>query len=390
MHILVLDTIHGGVEIATSLTAMGHDVEAVDVYRGTTAPRWEFYDCIVAPVHLDPDHPYLTISHKTILTHHETVAWILEGKVPTPLVEITGARGKTTTAHALASLMPGVGILHTSRGTIRYPEGSLLWRRSITPASLIPAALTAREIGGWCIAEQSLGVSGAGDLAVLTSDGDYPIAATKRSALTVKRESLARAKLVITPRPQGLPREIPVDRVVSCHGTTCSCHWGGVEHTFNSSLLALSGYRDPLILAAAAACLLGKDPAPLAAFCPVEGRMAVRWEDATLVVDRANSGIDTAGTIDAARYAREVSGDPRVTLVIGEESSTVCEGYAVDQMEKAILAIEPSQVILVGDRAGALPQYREAPRVMTLSEGYRLAKEKTEGGSIVLAVKMWR
>lgn len=390
MNILVLDTIHGGREIATHLAAMGHVVEAVDVYRGTTHPRRHHYDRIVAPVHLDPDHPFLAIPAEQVITHHHAVAWVLEGKVPIHMVEITGARGKTTTAHALASLMLGPGILHTSRGTFRYPEGTLLWRRSITPASVIPAAIAAREMRGWLIAEESLGVSGAGELAVLTSLEDYPIAAKKRRALGAKQESCMGAKRLITPGLVGLPYEVPVRDVVYIDGTACTCTWEGITSTFSNPLLSSRGYRQPLALAAAAACLLGIDPTPLRNFTAIDGRMAVRREGATVIVDSANSGVDGERTIDAARHAREVRGDPRLTLVIGEESHTVCEGFGVEEMEKAILAIKPTQVVLVGERAAALQAQLHAPRVATLAEGYRLAKELTRDGSIVLAVKMWR
>ena len=33
MQILVLDTIHGGIEIGEAFVSLGHDVDMVDVYR---------------------------------------------------------------------------------------------------------------------------------------------------------------------------------------------------------------------------------------------------------------------------------------------------------------------------------------------------------------------
>jgi hypothetical protein len=64
MHILVLDTIHGGREIGDTFADAGNIVDMVDVYNGTTSETAEKaksqnYDLIVAPVHLDPDHPLL-------------------------------------------------------------------------------------------------------------------------------------------------------------------------------------------------------------------------------------------------------------------------------------------------------------------------------------------
>ncbi len=56
-----------------------------------------------------------------VISHHEAVRQLLGKNTPEPMIEITGARGKTTTAHALAFLMEGPGILHTSTGTYQLP-----------------------------------------------------------------------------------------------------------------------------------------------------------------------------------------------------------------------------------------------------------------------------
>ncbi|MFA5221610.1 MAG: coenzyme F430 synthase, partial [Methanoregula sp.] len=114
MNILVLDTIHGGADIAAAYERAGHSVDAVDIYRKTTPDeeshaRTRSYDMIVAPVHMDPVHPLL--AHRTcpIVTHHEAVRSLLGNNMPALMVEITGSRGKTTTAHALAHLLPKNG-----------------------------------------------------------------------------------------------------------------------------------------------------------------------------------------------------------------------------------------------------------------------------------------
>ncbi|MDD1653161.1 MAG: coenzyme F430 synthase, partial [Methanomicrobiales archaeon] len=193
MNLLVLDTIHGGRQLAASLEAQGHRVDTVDVYRGregipVSEAAYRSYDMVIAPVHLDPDHPL--VKGQAWITHHEAVRMLLRDRAPSPMVEVTGSRGKTTTAHAIAHILPGEGVLHTSRGTFRYPSREPLGKRSITPASVLPAAETARSLGGWLVAEESLGVTGAGGIGVLTSAGDYPVAAGKRSALALKIDSL--------------------------------------------------------------------------------------------------------------------------------------------------------------------------------------------------------
>ncbi len=391
MRLLVLDTIHGGAEIAAVLRSRGYEVDEVDVYRGEGGVSIDEalvreYDCVTAPVHLDPDHPLLR-RHPGAVSHHEAVGMLLSGSVPSPMIEITGARGKTTTAHALAHLMPGEGILHTSAGTRRFPDGNILWRRSITPASVVPAAEAARAAGGWLIAEESLGVTGAGDVAVLTSADDYPIAAGKKSALAEKCRSLARAKTVVVPPGVELPGAVRAEEAVSFSGVVCRYDCRGIAGEFTNPLCTLAGYRTALMMAAATACVLGIDPAPLAGFAALPGRMASRVEDGILIVDNANSGTNVATTVEAARYARTLSGKEPVTLVIGVLSQTVCEGFPAAEVERAVALVRPDLVVYTGSDWTASGKPHTAA---DLAEGLALARSLTDDGSIVLAVKTWR
>jgi len=386
MQILVLDTIHGGAELARALRGSGHQVDEVDVYRGKAGIPVEevlerSYDLVTAPVHLDPAHPLLQ-RHGPAVSHHEMVGWVIRGRrTPHPFIEITGARGKTTTAHALASLLPGAGILHTSTGTYRYPERERLWKRSITPASLIPAAHEARRIGGWLIAEESLGVTGAGDVAVLTSPEDYPVAAGRKHAITEKCRQLARARIVVLPPGIDLAgRTVAAGDIVSFDGPVCRYAWGGITGTFENPLCTLEGYRTPLALAAATACVLGIDPSPLAGFAALPGRMASRREGNLQIVDNANSGTNVETTVEAARYARALAGNGTLTLVIGEEARAICEGFSPEDIARAVSAVGPTATVYVG----------EGHEAATLDEGLSQARSITPAGSIVLAVKTWR
>lgn len=389
MRILVLDTIHGGAVLAGALTAAGHEVDAVDVYRGKEGiPAEEAakkrYDLVVAPVHLDPAHPLLRAAPR-VLTHHQAVAMLLAGNRPSPLVEVTGTRGKTTTAAALAHVLPGQGVLHTSMGTFAYPERRLLWKRSITPASVLAAAAEARKIGGWCVAEESLGVSGADELAVLTSGEDYAFAAGKKSALAEKVRSLARSPCVLVPPGVAVPCAHDAGVIAAVEGTTCTYRYGGIEGRFENPLLALRGYLTPLQLAAAAACLLGVDPAGLSSFKPLPGRMAVSRVGNTCVIDAASSGACREVAVDAAAYARALGGAAPLVLVIGTEGQTICEGFPEKEVAAAVDAIGPDVTVLVGDYPGLAGR-----RAADLAAGYAIALRLADGGTIVLAVKTWR
>jgi coenzyme F430 synthetase len=401
MEILVLDTIHGGTELATELERSGHRVDTVDIYRGECGiPPEEAalrrYDLLVAPVHLDPSHPLLKAITAPRITHHGAVRLLLPGNTPRPMVEVTGARGKTTTAHAIAHVLGGAGILHTSRGTFRYPERTLLWKRSITPASVVPAAREATGFSGWLVAEESLGVSGAGDVAVLTSGIDYRIAAGKRSALAAKLESMRDSPLVVVPPGVRFdhPHLVNTAECISWDGDRCSYDHNGILGVFRNPLGELPAYRAPLSLAAAALCALGIDPGVLASFTGVEGRLSQELRDGILVIDNSNSGTSAETTEAAASYARAISTGGWITLVIGEEDRTVCEGFLPDAIASSIRKIHPDRLVLVGERGRNVRPEGFGRRVAyadTLEAARGLALRETPGGgAVVLAVKTWR
>jgi UDP-N-acetylmuramyl pentapeptide synthase len=404
MHILVLDIIHGGKVIGEAFAAAGHTVDMVDVYRGTTPGAYKNaenrdYDLIVSPVHLDPDHPLLKKTG-TIITHHEAVRLLLEDRVPSLMIEITGSRGKTTTAHALASILPGKGVLHTSTGTYSYPGKTLLWKKSITPASVLSAVNYAREMGGWLVAEESLGVTGAGNLAIITSDEDYSFASGKKSALAEKLASAQHAKqLLVT---EGITtnhrRGIHVEDVVHCEDMKCDVVRDGMKFPMTNPLFILPPYRSALKLAAAAAVILRIDPAPLSTFAALPGRMSVQHVRDLIIVDNANSGTNVATTLCAARYARHCAKMNELILVIGtvEGDGAVCEGFSAEQIKYAISRVHPDNVIWVGKfpEPGTDLHCELAPGIdsvcATLKEGQDLAIRKAKKGSIVLSVKTWR
>jgi hypothetical protein len=405
MQILVLDTIHGGMEIGKAYQNAGHSVDIVDVYHGTTpdlvsAAKTKTYDLVISPVHLDPDHPLRSQWRVPVITHHEAVRQVLAENLPRPFIEITGARGKTTTAHALAHLLFGKGVLHTSTGTYSYPAKTLLWKKSITPASILPAARYANAMPGWLVAEESLGVTGAGDLAIITSSEDYRFAGGRKCAVRAKIASAAHAKRILVADRIFCNYEqvVHIEDVARCNGMECTVGVDGMKFILKNPLFLLPPYRMPLMLAAAAAMLLHVNPTPLNHFTALPGRMSVSHEKDLIVVDNANSGTNVATTLCASRYARHCAGITDITLVIGqaEGDGAVCEGFTPDQIAFAIEKIVPRHVIWVGK----LPEYgTDAYRSVdgridavctTLEEGKETALKKTDKGSIVLSVKTWR
>jgi len=405
MHILVLDTIHGGREIGDSYADAGNVVDVVDVYTGTTPETAEnaksrTYDLIVAPVHLDPDHPLLANRRAPVITHHEAVRRLLGKNLPHPMIEITGSRGKTTTAHALAHLLPGKGVLHTSTGTYTCPTKGLLGKQSITPASVLAAVKYADRMPGWLVAEISLGVTGAGDLAIITSAEDYRFAAGKKCAVKEKIASAKHAKRILVADRVLCDYEhvVHIEDVARCEGMNCTVEQDGMRFVLTNPLFSLPPYRLPLMLAAAAAMMLKVNPTPLNHFAALPGRMSVSHEKGLIIVDNANTGTNVTTTLCAARYARHCAGTSELTLVIGqvEGDGAVCEGFSVDEIICTIEQVFPSKVIWVGrmpdpgQKAYRSVQDSLDAHCTTLEEGRKAAIEKTDKGSIVLAVKTWR
>ncbi|HJJ36079.1 MAG TPA: coenzyme F430 synthase [Methanocorpusculum sp.] len=377
MKVLVLDTIHGGAVLAEALLRHGDDVDAVDVYRGSAMPVSEAkqrgYDLIAAPVHLDPAYPLLGLPVQKI-THHQMVRQIFPS-CRARIIEITGARGKTSVAYAVCSILPGKTILHTSTGTWVYPEKRLLFRKSITPASLLFAAAAAeKENADWIVAEESLGICGVGELAILTADRDYPIAAGKKSALAAKLSSISACRTVLCPSSCVQPGMHAPEELVRVEGNRFSTAKNG---SFVSELADLPVYRNALMTAAAAGVLLDLDISSLADFPGVPGRMCYRETGGVPVLDNANSGTDPDNIAEAFAYLKNRTGK-EIILVTGEGDHAVCEGLQEEKIASLVNELDPLEVI------------RAAGESLEELEKRAVSRAQKTGAAVLLCVKTWR
>lgn len=401
MHLLVLDSIHGGAVIGDRLARSGHEVDLVDVYRGRTgiSPReaaGNRYDLVIAPVHLDPSYFLLRELTAPCITHHEAVRWILgrqEG-----WIEISGMRGKTTTAAALASILPGRGVLQSSGGLFRYPGREQITRMSITPASLIRAK-EMMQPGDWLVSEISLGFTGIGDLAILTSGEDYRVAGGRKSAFRVKEDTAFLAGRLLVPPGVDVRHDagIYVEDLVSVTRNRLHYHWNGMEGVVDNPLICLPGYGTAMQLAAAAALLLGHCPDGLAGFTSVPGRMEIIREGSSVCIDNANSGSCANTTLNAVDVGRELVPTGDLCLIIGQEAASVCENFETGEILSSLAGAQPAGVILIaGDYhidAGAVAawcgnQGIDFRQEATLSD----ARASVSGRYplIVISVKTWR
>ena len=212
MKVLVLDLVHGGEVLARAYAERGDDVTAVDVYRTSLAELRdgldsmgirvleeapaERFDLGVAPIHC-PDRFFGASVCAERMTHHQAVGEL--SSFPFPVVEVTGAHGKTSTCQLMARMLADRGkrvLLLNSGGLSMVGAGGVRVLRekvSIAPPTILDISQGRYEadVG---VFEVSLGGTGA-DVSVITTIGDdYAIAGGTRRAFDGKVQMIRSAR----------------------------------------------------------------------------------------------------------------------------------------------------------------------------------------------------
>ncbi len=404
----VLDTIHGAGLIAERMRARGIEAVAFEVYHST--PKVSGFDLIVAPVHLPPDNPaHKEASRlgKKVVTHHRAVGDLLAGERDFRTFEVTGTRGKTTTALILAQILSSRGTVasHTTRGIEIWRKGKSELLRSglsITPANVIRAFDAAEEAGADdLVCEVSLGGTGLADFGVLTSfAGDYKIAGGNLWASTAKLQMVSlskRGSKLIAGEDVGISADLTfgagprgqvwcTDREILAGGERAHLDLGeGLDQ--KSYKAAISGAA---AAALAAGLSLEEVASALEGFEGLGGRMKETWQDGISVLDNSNSGLRAQG-VEAA--LDRIGGGGKLALVAGEEAETVCEGMdlpaLLDLLDRRRREID--LLILVGERLAPYAPGLLALSAQDLDSGLALAKaELNKGDRIISCVKCFR
>jgi len=401
--VAVLDTIHGAAVIAERMAAQGIDAQALEVYHHS--PEMEGYDLVVAPVHLWPGNPALAQARRLgikIITHHQAVGELLSASMP--VFEITGTRGKTTTALLLSQVlsMQERVVSHTTRGIELWEKGScrrVLSGLSIAPGNVITALGSAESNGaGAFVCEVSLGGTGLADYGLLTSlDGDYLIGKGAMWASTAKLQmaSLARPEMLLICGPGvkissemsfGPGDQVRAERDRLRSGTEAV----PIELDYG---LDFPSYEHALSGSSAAALAFGmalEDVASgLSGFEGFSGRMKVISSGSVTVYDNSNSGLKVSGVEKALDLASSCSGS--LALVVGEESEAVCEGMDIPGLVELLRRRreEIDLLVLVGERLEHYAEEMKAYVSKDLSSGLELARA---GGyeRLVSCVKCFR
>lgn len=203
---IVLDINHGGNYLATILKNCGHEVLVYDIYKKGGEIRRELENnnikvfdsldgvdyteyIVTYPIHC-PDFFLSSFSKNEKLTHHELIKYHFKNRKN--VIEITGSKGKTTTAHLLAFLLSFEEdiLLNSSAGFEKFQKGI---PDKIFSNNSISAGYTAKLLSEYyhehLILEESLGVCGISDISILTSTCPiYPIKGGKSTSLEAKKQ----------------------------------------------------------------------------------------------------------------------------------------------------------------------------------------------------------
>jgi hypothetical protein len=385
----------------------GADAAAFEVYHHV--PDLSGFDLVVAPVHLPPGNPAHQVAirlGKRPITHHQAVGYLLAGTGDFRAFEVTGTRGKTTTALILAQVP-----LCQGNGRIPHHRGIEVWRdgkREVVTSGLSIAP--ANVIRAWEAAEEGRrnqsgirglpGRDGPADFGILTSFAeDYRIAGETLWASTAKLQMVSLAKpgfeliagedvrisadFTFGPGPRG--QVWSTERKILAGGETARLRLGDG--------LDLRSYAPAIAGATAAALAAGLDLEEIASalegFEGLGGRMKVVREGGILFVDNPTraSGRRSGGGPRQRRWRRTarprrrggggdgLRGDGRPALI----NLLVRRRREVDLL------------ILVGERRAPYASGRSAETAPDLEAGLAGAKAALERGDrLVSCVKCFR
>ena len=444
--ILVLDPIHGAEVIAGELKELGKEVEIFNPYRETFLDQTFFkglnFDLVIAPVHLSPNFEIIKQALKNnipFLTHHEAVKEIAAIKnlfANIKVVEVTGTIGKTSTCELINQLVEGKRVLlHTSSST-RFisPDNTQIFPRlGGTPANVLKVMSIAKEkilSPDIAVFEVSLGLTGIGDVGVITSlKEDYRIAGGTKDASAVKKASLQNYEnkgIIVHPglflshisvrenifggrdrnlwiegkenispyRACGVVGQSPTviyNRLRTITGNFIS---GEIAFKPFDSYMNTEFYRDPLEAAFCAVLSLGIAPEEINTdVSPVVGRMKLEKIKGRFLIDNSNSGTKLKFLGEIAEMARRISESGKMILIIGAESEYVCEGVDLEELKKVVeqRASDFHEIIIVGEE---FKQKIEGKNVFFATELdaalEKAVSDSEEGFAIISNVKTWR
>ncbi len=389
--ILIVDTTHGGVKLATEFSKMDYDVYAWDIYHTLNDEQKEQLQTkdvklvdgdflrgnkalVVAPIHSNLNYP-------VDITHHDAVAYLLKDEIKIPMIEVTGVKGKTSVVHMLREIFKDSNpLILTSLGV--EIEDKLLERDiSITPSSII----TAWELGqkynpGIFLWETSLGGTGLARVGVLTNIAeDYSIASGTKTASQAK-EQIFRDELVACDFDSYQKFYTQYKKKINTFGLTegnvkaRNITYGLIETSFRvevQGLKTVSGeisddsfyirtfapapYHVENVLSAICASLtIGKSvesiKSGLKNFNGLKGRTSIKHVDNTTLIEEINPGINVTAVKRAIGMVEQF---PNSAVIFGGRYGVTCEEIDEESVSLVLDKIDRDIGLILTDDLGA-------------------------------------
>ena len=376
---IVLDINHGGDYLAAILKSRGYEVIIYDIYQTNGEKRQELNKknigiiesvdteykeyTVVHPAHC-PDHFLSSFSKNKKLTHHELVKFLFNGK--NNVIEITGSKGKTTTAHVLAHLLSFGDnvILNSSTGLETILNGIYKLideNNSISPG--YTAKILFQQNNNFYVLEESLGVCGIGNISILTSmDPVYTIKGGKGNSLEAKKNlfELSERNIIIDGKDkiatnlvekyqkevfriwEDVRIEIP-DYLEIGKDIYSNIYFKDLElQTKFSGKYLLAGYANSILFGSMALKILNRDlrkiPENLSTFNGVENRMSVVNETSyTRIIDKSGGFSE-----DSLRYLLSLLKRnydmfyKKINLLIDLDNVSHCQKIDIYALDKVI------------------------------------------------------
>jgi hypothetical protein len=378
LKILILDMTHGGDILALEYVERGEDVTCVDCYKTLsaeicqqltesgvrcleTAPS-ERFDLLVSPIHCS-DSLLGEAEFDRRMTFHQAVGELTTMRKMT--IEVTGARGKTSTCHVLSHMLNHFSrsiIQVTSRGIHHYKGDvkTVEERASIAPSTVLQISKmeTPFDTG---VFEVSLGGTGMGDVSIITTLGEnYPIAGGTRTAFDGKKQMINLAqKVVVIPEEE---RELWSPHIAPGIWITTFGEGGNVDAQLDAPLeigeeveikfkchpvgefsTTIKGdFLVPIYLKPMAAALIGLKSCGIAMpllceslndFRGVPGRGEIYRENETWIVRDRNPGVSAHSVEYELSILEDYYNATDIGLVIEPVSRKVCEKLSLQDMD---------------------------------------------------------
>lgn len=339
---------------------------------------------VIAPVHMPPlfDVDY---------THHEFTGYLIKrfkenNNFNFPIIEVTGVKGKTTTATLINDILSNKNrLILTSRGLFynTFKESTqLITDISITPASIIQSLNKANDNNlldsvDYFISEVSLGITSNCDIGVLTNIVEnYPIAKGTSNASDAKKSIFTSNKIICDKTAyKNYYSDQTSDNVylVSLNDTNSNIYTTNINYDikstsfkvhyndkckkieFNISCFALTDYYITNILYAINVALLLNIPINtieknIKKALPISGRGSYRYIKDKLILEDINPGLNTASITKCVSNLSKYSND--FILIIGGDYGITCEEIDESKLINYINSLNKKQDIIFAGEVG--------------------------------------